>query len=491
MGEESTRAEADSLRGQSGRRTVTEMVVVGLIASILGIILGLVIDWFPAQGSKQAGPIDTFWDVLIICSVPVFVLVTTVVLFAARNFRMRPGEEHLDGPPIHGNTRLEVIWTAIPAIMLVALCTYAYLVLHDIEKAPAAGNERQVTVMGQQFTWTFDYNEGGKKFSLGAALRARGRVGEVQRQDQGRPARLLGPGVADEDRRRPRHHHQLPRHADQARHLPGRLRRALRPRPRLHAPDRPRAAQGEVRRLGGQDVGAAPSRRLPRAAARRRRSTPRRSSARARRRPAPPRAAPATSSPTPAAPAASGPISTRSSRARTTAFIRESIVNPDAEIAAGFNKGIMPAELRQAPEQARGRRARQVPRGGGGQVTVKLRQPGWYRAGVVHAHRRGVRRRRISWLVRMAYGHDRYAHFLEAESIVLIGMFVAAVRVPGRPRLLRLLVLLGRRQADAPRGPLEPRRARRGRTTSARTPTTRSSGSSTRSTRSSSCSSAA
>jgi cytochrome c oxidase subunit 2 len=165
MGEESTRAEADSLRGQSGRRTVTEMVTVGLIASILGITLGLVIDWFPTQGSTQAGPIDTFWDVLIICSVPVFVLVTTVVLFAARNFRMRPGEEHLDGPPIHGNTRLEVIWTAVPAIMLVALCTYAYLVLHDIEKAPAAGNERQIVAMGQQFTWTFDYVENGKKFS--------------------------------------------------------------------------------------------------------------------------------------------------------------------------------------------------------------------------------------------------------------------------------------------------------------------------------------
>jgi cytochrome c oxidase subunit 2 len=167
MGEESTRAEADSLRGRGGRRTVTEMVVVGLIASILGITLGLVIDWFPTQGSSQAKTIDTFWDVLIICSVPVFVLVSTVVLFAARNFRMRPGEEHLDGPPIHGNTRLEVVWTAIPAIMLVALCTYAYLVLHDIEKAPAAsaGVERQITVQGQQFTWTFDYNEGGKKFS--------------------------------------------------------------------------------------------------------------------------------------------------------------------------------------------------------------------------------------------------------------------------------------------------------------------------------------
>jgi cytochrome c oxidase subunit 2 len=165
MGEESTRAEADPLGGRGGRRTITQMVVVGLIASILGIALGLVIDWFPTAGSTQADKIDTFWDVLIICSVPFFVLVATVVLFAVRDFRMRPGEEHLDGPPIHGNTRLEIIWTALPAILLVSLCTYAYLVLHDVEKAPAAGNERQIGVNGQQFTWTFDYNEGGKKFS--------------------------------------------------------------------------------------------------------------------------------------------------------------------------------------------------------------------------------------------------------------------------------------------------------------------------------------
>jgi cytochrome c oxidase subunit 2 len=169
MGEESTRAEADPLGGRGGRRTITQMVVVGLIASLLGIALGLVIDWFPTQGSKQAEKIDTFWDVLIITSVPFFVLVSVVVLFSVKEFRMKPGEEHLDGPPIHGNTKLEVVWTAIPAILLVGLCSYAYIVLHDIEKAPAKslGIERQVGVNGAQFTWTFDYAEGGKKFTSG------------------------------------------------------------------------------------------------------------------------------------------------------------------------------------------------------------------------------------------------------------------------------------------------------------------------------------
>src|SRR4051794_13325988 len=121
MSEESTRAEVDPLGGPGGRRTIMQMVVVGLIASALGIALGLVIDWFPTSASTQAEKIDSFWDVLIICSVPVFVLVSTVVLFAVRDFRVRPGQENLDGPPIHGNTTLEVVWTAIPATMLVIL----------------------------------------------------------------------------------------------------------------------------------------------------------------------------------------------------------------------------------------------------------------------------------------------------------------------------------------------------------------------------------
>ena len=147
------------------KRTVQQMVVVGVIATAIGIAIGLTIHWFPPADSTQADKIDTLWDVLIIATVPVFVLVTVIVSFAVIEFRMRPGEENLDGPPIHGNTRLEVIWTAIPAILIVGLVTYAYVVMRDIEQAPAAGNERVVTVTGQQFAWSFAYNEGGKRFT--------------------------------------------------------------------------------------------------------------------------------------------------------------------------------------------------------------------------------------------------------------------------------------------------------------------------------------
>jgi cytochrome c oxidase subunit II len=140
---------------RESRAQVRTMLLIGAVASVLGIAVALLIDWFPVPASEQAGPIDTLWDVLLIASVPVFVLVETIVLYCAIKFRMRPGEELKDGPPIHGNTKLEIIWTAIPAILLVGLCTYAYVVLTDIEKAEA--NSMQVRVVGEQFTWTFYY----------------------------------------------------------------------------------------------------------------------------------------------------------------------------------------------------------------------------------------------------------------------------------------------------------------------------------------------
>src|SRR5436853_303884 len=140
-----------------------------MVLSAAGIAIGLSIHWFPTDASKQPHNIATLYDVLIVASVPIFVLVTSVVIYSVVFFRMRPGQEDEDGPPLHGNTRLEVIWTAIPAMLLVGLCVYAYVVLREIEKKPTAANaatrEMKVRVDGEQFTWTFTYPKdvaGGK-----------------------------------------------------------------------------------------------------------------------------------------------------------------------------------------------------------------------------------------------------------------------------------------------------------------------------------------
>src|SRR3954471_10431702 len=158
MGVEEVRTARESgeiTASRESRKDLRRMLLIGAISSVIGIALALSIHWFPTQASTQSQKIDTLYHVLLIFSVPIFVLVEVVVLYSVWRFRMRPGEELKDGPPIHGNTRLEIIWTAIPAIILVGLCSYAWITLTDIEDADASA--LNVRVVGEQFTWTFYY----------------------------------------------------------------------------------------------------------------------------------------------------------------------------------------------------------------------------------------------------------------------------------------------------------------------------------------------
>jgi cytochrome c oxidase subunit II len=141
----------------SRRRSLLLTVVAAVIATAIGIVLSYTIHWFPVQASTQAHNSDTLYHVLVIATIPIFVLVVTVVLYCAWQFRMKPGEELKDGPPIHGNTRLEVFWTAIPAILLMGMVGYSFVVLHENEKKPRGVPEVQIAVTGQQFFWSYEY----------------------------------------------------------------------------------------------------------------------------------------------------------------------------------------------------------------------------------------------------------------------------------------------------------------------------------------------
>jgi cytochrome c oxidase subunit 2 len=138
------------------RRPLLWAIAAGVVATAIGIVLSFVIQWFPVAASAQAHNTDRLYHVLVIASIPIFVLVVTVILFSVWQFRMRPGQELQDGPPIHGNTRLEVFWTAIPSVLVVALVAYSFVVLHDNERKPP-GKEIQVNVTGQQFFWSYEY----------------------------------------------------------------------------------------------------------------------------------------------------------------------------------------------------------------------------------------------------------------------------------------------------------------------------------------------
>ncbi len=144
------------------------MLLMGAIAVAIGIPVVLILPWFPSDGSIQASNTRTLYDVLLIVSVPVFVLVETVVLYSVFKFRMKPGDEEKDGPPIHGNTRLEVIWTAIPAILVIGLSSYAYTVLHGNEQSRRG--EMVVNVTERQFAFEFSYPQSSGKQVISSEL---------------------------------------------------------------------------------------------------------------------------------------------------------------------------------------------------------------------------------------------------------------------------------------------------------------------------------
>lgn len=138
------------------KHPVARMIAIGMVASVVGIAITLLIDWFPEPASKSASDIDTLYDVLLICSVPVFVLVMTIAIYSVVRFRAKPGDMG-DGPPIHGNAKLEVFWVTVPFIMVTLLAIYGWYELDNIEAKQK--NEMVVNVTGQQFTWTFEYPE--------------------------------------------------------------------------------------------------------------------------------------------------------------------------------------------------------------------------------------------------------------------------------------------------------------------------------------------
>jgi cytochrome c oxidase subunit 2 len=148
------------VRDDHDKHPLAKMLLIGLVASAIGIAIALAIDWFPTAATDKAGEIDTLWDVLLIVSVPIFVLVMTVALYSVFKFRARPGDMG-DGAPIHGNTRLEVVWVAVPTIIVSVLAAYAWIVLNDVEAKQK--NELHVRVIAQQFAWHFQYlDEQGK-----------------------------------------------------------------------------------------------------------------------------------------------------------------------------------------------------------------------------------------------------------------------------------------------------------------------------------------
>jgi cytochrome c oxidase subunit 2 len=140
------------------RGSLFQLVAIGILIGGVVTAVALLIPWLPPSASIERGRIDfVFWLVTGIC-IAIFAIVFAVSIFSFLKFRARPDDDS-DGPPIHGHTGLEIMWTAVPTILVVVIGVASAVALARNDHIPA--KHMTVDVTAQQFAWSFKYPEGG------------------------------------------------------------------------------------------------------------------------------------------------------------------------------------------------------------------------------------------------------------------------------------------------------------------------------------------
>ncbi len=137
------------------RHTVPLLILI-IVIGAASAATALLIDWLPDQASEQASRVDTLLWFVVWVSLALFTVVMAVLLYSIWRFRV-PEEDDEDGPPTHGNTQLEIIWTIVPAVLLAVVAVWAYIVLADNEALAAKEDRITIDVTAEQFAWSFSY----------------------------------------------------------------------------------------------------------------------------------------------------------------------------------------------------------------------------------------------------------------------------------------------------------------------------------------------
>jgi cytochrome c oxidase subunit II len=114
----------------------------------------------PASPSGEAIS-QLYWFVFAICAVVFVAVESALVLFIIRFRRRASTPEDAEGPQIHGNTRIEIIWTIIPAVILVGIAVVVLARTPAVEATSGnRDNELVIDVQAHQFYWQYAYPEG-------------------------------------------------------------------------------------------------------------------------------------------------------------------------------------------------------------------------------------------------------------------------------------------------------------------------------------------
>lgn len=149
------------LKVSAGRaRRHPTRVQVSLVSCALLLLSGCVKN--TPQGYLQPeGPIarkaDSLWDITFLIAAVIFVIVQGLLIFAMIRFRERPGHE---ARQFHGNTKVEIILTVIPALILAGLAVPTVSTVLALGKKPT-GDVLEIKVIARQFWWEYQYGDLG------------------------------------------------------------------------------------------------------------------------------------------------------------------------------------------------------------------------------------------------------------------------------------------------------------------------------------------
>ena len=141
------------------RGPILALLGIGTIAGAIATAVAIFLPWLPPEASNERGRIDVlFWFTVAIC-IMIFAIVVAVLLYSVLRFRAAPDDDS-DGPPIHGHTGLEIVWTLIPTVLVTAIGIFSAIVL---ARDDALGkNVLNINVSAEQFAWSFEYPDSGK-----------------------------------------------------------------------------------------------------------------------------------------------------------------------------------------------------------------------------------------------------------------------------------------------------------------------------------------
>lgn len=116
---------------------------------------------FPQQASAQAGQVDALYFFLLTVTAFFSILIATLVVVFAIKYRRRHRDEV--GVPIHGSLALELLWTIIPFFIVMVMFGWGAKVFFNIYRPPAGAME--VYVVGKQWMWKIQHVNGQREIN--------------------------------------------------------------------------------------------------------------------------------------------------------------------------------------------------------------------------------------------------------------------------------------------------------------------------------------